>query len=176
MKDPASLAYGYVTGVSAIPPTGRALSSEERAALLAEMEDIIATSHLFKSLDPAGREEILGCGYVCGYSLDDVIIKEGLPGTSMFMVLRGNVKVEMSAPSGVVSLCTLGRGACFGEVSVLHDRPRTATVTALEDVDCVAFEKHRIDRILTKYPKVRKVLEAILEGRARDAIEKIVKA
>jgi CRP-like cAMP-binding protein len=59
-------------------------------------------------------------------------------------------------------------------VSVLSGGARTATVRALTDVDAVGFERHRIRRILEDYPKVRQVLETLVEGRARDTIEKIV--
>jgi CRP-like cAMP-binding protein len=92
----------------------------------------------------------------------------------MYLLLNGKVRVETTAAQGSVHLAELGHGACFGEVSVLTGGLRTATVTAVTDVDAVAFEKHRIERIVADYPKVRALLEALVEGRARDTIEKIV--
>ncbi len=59
-------------------------------------------------------------------------------------------------------------------MSVLTGGERTATVTALTELDLVAFEAHRIERILADYPKVRELLESIVEGRARDTVEKII--
>lgn len=159
-----------------IPPTGRALEDAERLALLAEMERIVGSSHLFKSLDDAGRERTLACGFVCSYSPGDLIVKQDDPGDTMYLVMNGTVHVETQTPGGNIHLAELGRGACFGEVSVLTGSPRTATVTAETDVDCVAFARHRIERVLEDYPRVRVMLEALVEGRARDTIEKIVKS
>ncbi len=159
---------------SLIPPGGRVLGADERSVLLDEMTEIVSSSRLFKSLDEAGRQRVLTSGYIASFAAGETILRQGDTGTTMFLVLNGRVRVEASTPGGNVVLAELGRDACIGEVSVLTGGERTATVTALTDVDAVAFEKHRIERILADYPKVRALLEALVEGRARDAIEKIV--
>ncbi len=153
---------------------GRALTAAEQVALLDEMADIIQASHLFKSLDTDGRTEVLESGYVMTFHENDVVIKQGDVGEVMYLILRGKVAVETATPGGTVQLAELGHGACVGEVSVLSGQMRTATVTALEDVDAVAFHKHRIERVLEKFPRVREILESIVDARARDTIEKII--
>jgi CRP-like cAMP-binding protein len=92
----------------------------------------------------------------------------------MYLLMEGTVRVETRAPSGTVGLAELGRGACVGEVSVLTGAPRTATVTALTPVTAVTFARHRIHRLLDENPKVRAILETMVEGRARDTVEKIL--
>ena len=159
---------------SVIPPGGRILDEEERRALLGEMSDIVAKSHLFKSLDDDGRARVLRSGYVCSFGAGEEMIRQGDTGRTMYLILNGKVRVETQTPGGNVVLAELGHGACIGEVSVLTGGERTATVTTLSDVDAVAFERHRIERVLADYPKVRSLLEALVEGRARDTIEKIV--
>lgn len=164
-----------MTRPSMIPPGGRALRAEEHAALVEEMAEILESSHLFKSLDEGGRQEVLESGYVQTFHGGDCILRQGDPGALMFLVMKGKVRVETSTPGGVVQLAELGRGACVGEVSVLSGGERTATVTAIDDVDAVAFEKHRIERVLDAYPKVRALLEAIVASRALDTIDKIIR-
>ena len=155
---------------SIIPPGGRLLSDDERRALMGGMADIIDKSHLFKSLDEEGRGRVLRSGYVCSYNAGDMVLKEGDPGETMFLILNGTARVS----TGKVHLAELTRGACIGEVSVLTGGPRTATVTAHTELDLVAFEQHRVGRILDDYPKVRELLESIVEGRARETVEKII--
>lgn len=138
------------------------------------MEEIIRCSHLFKSLDDAGRRHLLESGFVMCFDPGQVILREGDPGDTMCLVMEGTVRVETNTPSGTVQLAELGRGACIGEVSVLTGRHRTATVTAVTAVTAVAFARHRILRLLDEHPKVRAILEAMIEGRARDTIEKIL--
>ena len=158
-----------------IPPKGRALDDSEREALLADIEDIVASSHLFKTLDETGRRELIESGYVVGYEAGQVLVKQGDVGSAMYLVMQGRIAVETDtgARSSIV-LAELGRGACIGEVALLTGSPRTATVKALDDVKVVAFEKHRVQRVIDAYPRVRKLLEAMIEGRARDTVEKLI--
>jgi len=92
---------------SIIPPQGRALSSEEQSALVADMAEIVASSHLFKTLDDVGRARVLASGYVTTFAPGDVIIKQGDRGTAMYLVLNGSVAVETSAPGKSIHLAEL---------------------------------------------------------------------
>lgn len=138
--------------------------------LMEEMAEIISKSHLFKTLDEEGRRRVLTSGFVCSYNAGDIVLKEGDPGDTMYLVLDGKARVS----TGKVHLAELTRGACLGEVSVLTGGVRTASVVAETELDLVAFEAHRIERVLADYPKVREVLESIVEGRARHTVEKII--
>ena len=159
---------------SVIPPRGRALEDAEREALLAELEAIVASSHLFKSLGDEGRDRLLESGYVVSFDPGERLIEQDAEGSTMFIVLSGKVRVETAGARGTVQLAELGVGACVGEVSVLTGGARTATVTAIDAVQVVAFERHRIQRIIDDYPRVRQLLEQMIEGRARDTVEKII--
>lgn len=138
------------------------------------MESIVLGSHLFKSLDEAGRRDLVESGFVLRFDPGELLLRQGDPGDTMFVVLEGTVRVETETPGGTVQLAELGVGACLGEVSVLTGGPRTATVTALTPVTTATFARHRIERLLAAHPRVRTLLEALVEGRARDAVEKIV--
>jgi len=167
----------YPAGVSrpsSIPSGGRLLDASEQAALESEMEEIVHRSHLFKSLDEAGRQRLLQSGFVMRFDAGDVILREGDRGETMYLVMEGQVRIETTAPSGTLPLAELGRGACVGEVSVLTGSPRTATVTAITPVKAVTFARHRITRLLDENPKVRALLDTLVEARARDTIEKLI--
>ena len=139
------------------------------------MEAIVLGSHLFKSLDEPGRRSLLESGFVMHFEPGDTILREGDPGDTMFLVLEGTVRVETQAPAGdALQLAELGRGACVGEVSVLTKGPRTATVTATTAVTTVTFARHRVERILESHPRVRTLLEALIEGRAKATVDKII--
>lgn len=160
---------------SVIPPQGRALEPGERESLLDDIEELIHSSHLFKSLDDEGRRDLIESGYVVSYSEGETLMKQGDVGSTMYLVMSGSVSVETDkGAGGSIHLAELGRGACVGEVGVLTGSPRTATVKALSDVKVVALEKHRIARVLDDHPKVRRLLEGIIEGRARDTVEKLI--
>ncbi len=159
---------------SVIPSGGRALEPAEQAQLEHDMEAIVLGSHLFKSLDDAGLKDALQSAFVMRYGDGDVLLREGDPGETMFLVMDGAVRIETRTPSGSLQLAELGRGACVGEVSVLTGGPRTATVTAVGDVTVAMFARHRIHRILDVHPRVRALLEQLVEGRAKDTVGKLI--
>lgn len=141
--------------------------------LHAEMATLIENSHLFKSLDEEGRKKALAGGTLRSYPTGHVILQEGETGEEFYLVKSGTVRVSTSQAGSDVGLANLQRGGFFGEVAVLSGQPRTATVTALEPVELVVFDKALIDRLLAEYPKVRTLLEAIILGRARNTIERL---
>lgn len=160
---------------SVIPNGGRALDENELAALERDMEAIVLGSHLFKSLDLASRVNLIASAFVMTYEAGDTILREGDPGDTMFLVMDGTLRVETSGgANGTVHLAELGRGACVGEVSVITGAPRTATVTAITNVSVATFARHRVSRVLGQSPKVRALLEQLIERRADDAVAKII--
>lgn len=135
----------------------------------------ICDSHLFKSLDDDGRRQLLDTATTVGFEAEQVIVREGDPGEALYIIKSGTVKVTTTRADQDVPLARLGRGACFGEVALLSGRPRTATVVAAEDCTLLCFHRHAIEAVLNAYPKVRKLLETVVRGRARDTIEKITR-
>ncbi len=160
---------------SSIPSGTRTLSADEVAALERDMEEIVAKSHLFKSLDEPARKELLESAFVMQYDPGEMLLREGDPGDAMLLVMEGTVRIHTHAlQGGELQLAELGRGACIGEVSVLTGSPRTATVDAVTSVTCAVLARHRVHRILDAHPKVRALLETMVEGRARQTLERIL--
>lgn len=159
---------------TAVTPEGHH-SSGAHLGLQAEMETLIKNSHLFKSLDEEGRLRALRESSLKTFAPGTEILKEGEPGEEFYLIASGTVRVETtrSDQEHRVELAILGRGAFFGEVSVLTGRPRTATVIAVDEVLVVVFSQAMVERLLDAYPRVRKLLDAVVLGRARDTIEKI---
>ena len=103
------------------------------------------------------------------FEAGDMIITEGEPGQSLFVLTTGTVKVFVRDPGGRnVALCPLGEGAFFGEIATLSGRPRSATVTAASRCELLELDKPALDAILKVHPRVRDVLEEHYIARAND--------
>ncbi len=76
------------------------------------------------------------------YAAGEVIIKEGGAAVGCFIVASGEVEVVkgLDSPDQEV-LATLGPGDFFGEMAIIDDAPRSATVRAIEDTECVAITR-----------------------------------
>jgi|SRR5215208_2272215 len=86
-----------------------------------------------------------------------VLIEEGVTSTGfMALVLEGEAVVANSIPgaSEPVLLSQLGPGALFGELGVLDGKPRSATVTAVTDMDIVVLERAGLARLIETVPPV----------------------
>src|SRR5258708_4054983 len=63
-----------------------------------------------------------------------VILDRGDAGTSMYVIVRGQVNIYLSDQGSRVSLSDMTRGEYFGEVALFDDLPRSASASALTDV------------------------------------------
>ncbi len=85
------------------------------------------------------------------YSPGEVIVRQGEPGDKFYIIVSGEVRCEQtSAANGdkTVEVARLGPSAYFGEIALLTNRPRAATVTAIGDVKCVGLDRDRFNRVL----------------------------
>ena len=142
---------------------------------LDEKEELFGELRLFASLDAEARAGLIAAGQVEQRHRNEVIVLEGEPGTSFYLVMRGSVVVTTRPPGAGrdVTLGVLARGGCFGEVALLSGQPRTATVTAAEDAMLVRYDDAQLEPVLARFPRVRKMLEGLVAGRARDTAEKL---
>jgi hypothetical protein len=106
----------------------------------------------------------------------DVLMAEGAPGDSLYVLTTGTVKCWVKDRKGhYMKVQELPEGAFFGEISVLTGKPRTATLTAASDCEALELDKKTLDSITAKHPHVREVLKRFHEQRAHDTVEAILK-
>jgi voltage-gated potassium channel len=94
-----------------------------------------------------------------------VIVREGTPGDSFFLLLEGTVVVRPPGKRPV----KLGPGAFFGELALLDSAPRSATVEAQDDVLVARIGRTDFLRMLDKEPKVAVALLRSLAARLRSS-------
>ncbi len=141
------------------------------------VEAVVTGSFLFRSLDAAARHDLVDRGVLMVFPPAKAVLVEGEPSADFYLIDHGVAEVTTVTPEGApVLLATLQRGAFFGEVAMLKRLPRTATVTALTELTVVRFDQADIEEVLARMPGTRRILETMIEGRARDTVEKIVRA
>ena len=106
----------------------------------------------------------------------DILVAEGAPGDSLFILSTGSVKCFVRNPKGhYTKVHTLQEGDFFGEISVLTGKPRTATLVAAADCEVLELNKANLDAITKTHPEVRKVLKDFHEQRAQSTIKAMIK-
>ncbi|WP_232248474.1 Crp/Fnr family transcriptional regulator [Streptacidiphilus rugosus] len=119
-------------------------------------------------LEQAEREELLGLGYPMRFPARSMVIHQEEPSTHVLLILYGWLKVTASAMNGYEALLALrGPGDIVGESAALSGRPRSATVTALEEVRAVVVDKDRFTWFLHRSPQVALQLLGLTADRMR---------
>jgi hypothetical protein len=84
----------------------------------------------------------------------EVIVREGDPGDSMFIVSTGEVRATALRDGRQVPVATLRDGDFFGEMAVLTGEPRTATVTAVKATELLELSREHLSEICARHPEV----------------------
>ncbi|MCS6832401.1 MAG: cyclic nucleotide-binding domain-containing protein, partial [Flammeovirgaceae bacterium] len=112
-------------------------------------------STLFQGLSSEALEEIAQCAKFRQYFPGDVIVWQGKPSDALFLIVNGIVAVKRILGGDKEALLAyLMPGSTFGEVGILENQPRSATVSALSDVDVLVIRREDFMKILLKYPSV----------------------
>jgi tetratricopeptide (TPR) repeat protein len=134
-------------------------------------------SPLLEILPQNEREAVIREMELESYEEGDVIISEGEPGSSMYLIASGEVKVYTRSATGErVYLSKLGEGDFFGEVSVLTGKPRTATITASQRSELLRLDKEKLDTILERHPNLRKIIDDFYRKRANHTVEAMIES
>lgn len=108
------------------------------------------------------------------YPKGSVIVFEDDPGDALYLVASGQVKVVLIGEDGrEVILSVLGEGSFFGEMSLIDDQPRSATVIAMTDAAVLVLRREDFQSRLRNSPEVGIALLRELSRRLRRADEKI---
>jgi hypothetical protein len=135
----------------------------------------VPKSPLFEVLTAEERDALIKEMELEQHDEGSVIISEGQPGSSMYLIASGEVKVFTHGAGGnTLYLAKLGEGDFFGEVSVLTGKPRTATITAAVPSELLRLDRQKLDTALAKYPGIRRVLDEFYKRRAEHTVEAMI--
>jgi hypothetical protein len=139
-------------------------------------EPAVVSTPLFEGLSHDELVAVIHGLKLLTFSPGDILVAEGAPGDSLFILTSGIVKAFVKGPRGqYVKVTELSEGAFFGEISVLTGRPRTATITAATPVEVLELAKPSLDEIVKVHPRVMEVLRRFHEQRARDTVATLVR-
>jgi MFS family permease len=88
------------------------------------------------------------------------IITQGHVGDRFYIISSGEVRVEIDG----TPVRTLGTGQSFGEIALLHEVPRTASVTAVTAVELLALDRHHFVETVTGQPSAAEAAEAVIHA------------
>jgi len=85
------------------------------------------------------------------YEADELIFEEGQPGAALFLILDGEIAIEIYRETSTTRLAVLERGAFFGEMALLDETPRSATARALERTRTLALYRNDLNGLVYRH-------------------------
>lgn len=129
---------------------------------------------LFSGLTDSQIERLAAGSVRRSFPKGRTIVAEGEPSQSLYVLLSGRAKVQRSDTEGKeVILAVLGPGECFGEMSLIDDAPRSASVITIESCDFMSINKESFKSILVTSPEISMRIMKGLVKRLREADKKI---
>lgn len=111
-------------------------------------------SPLFSVLSTEQLEKIAQRAKVRQFFADDVIVWQGQPSTTLFLIINGIVAVKRVVREKENVLAYLMPGNSFGELGILENQARSASVVALSEVDALVIRRDDFLAILNQHPVV----------------------
>lgn len=121
---------------------------------LTEKVDLLMKMPLFSILDPPSLEILASSSDILTFDTGKVLFSQGDVGTEAYIIISGEAEVVTEGPEGDITVATIGQYQFIGEIAILIDVPRTATVTAMEDLTTLVVSKDLFYSIITEFPTV----------------------
>ena len=134
-------------------------------------EETLANVELFAGLDKKELRHIATSCQERKYTAGTVLMQQGSTGAGLFVITAGHVKItkEVDPDRAEVNIATAGPGDVLGEMALLDDLPRSATVIAVDDVTALLLPIWDFRSALRNNPEIALKLLMTLTRRLRKA-------
>jgi CRP/FNR family transcriptional regulator, cyclic AMP receptor protein len=115
-----------------------------------ELKEQLAQIPLLAGLPDKVRRRLAEIGKRRRYAPGQTIIAEGESGVAFYVVLSGSARVEQRGET----IGQLATGDFFGELALIEEHPRSATIVAIDETECLGFTRWEFTALLDEHPEV----------------------
>ena len=130
----------------------------------------VEASLVFRALDPETRADLLKVAQAVTWEAGEVVSPEG--DDVLLLVTDGAATVRVGTPAGPVEVAHLERGGFHGSGALLGS-PYAWSLVARTELEAVTFPLPVVAALLEKFPKAKKLLEALRTAREKEAAERL---
>lgn len=140
---------------------------------LNEEVEILKGVPLFSKVEPAKLKLIAFTGERMNYSEGQELFHQGDVGDAMYVILAGVADVLLETPGGQIRVAELKKNSFVGDIAILCDVPRTATIKAREPLTTLRISKDMFYRLVAEFPTMAIEMMRELAHRVEDTNQKL---
>lgn len=129
-----------------------------------EMVDFLKEHSILKVLDTHILEGISPIFAEVQYGPGQIVFRQAEPADAMYIVKQGSVEViQGESPAKIIAYLTAGE--CFGEMALVHETPRTATIRVPESATLIRMPKAALKELRARFPEVTGAIADVINHR-----------
>ena len=121
---------------------------------LNEEVELLRNIPLFAKLEPSKLKLLAFTSERITYEADQVLFRQGDVGDAAYIIIEGAARVLVDTDQGEIEVAALGRNDFVGEIAILCDVPRTATVKASAKTVTLRITKDLFFRLVAEFPEM----------------------
>jgi CRP/FNR family cyclic AMP-dependent transcriptional regulator len=116
--------------------------------------DALRRVPLFQQIEPRRLKLLAFTSERLVFNAGQDVVVQGDPGEAAYIILKGEADVLIVTPNSLISVAHLGQHAVIGEIAILTDVPRTATVRALSELTALRIGKETFFSLVKDVPEM----------------------
>ena len=121
---------------------------------LQEEVELLRNIPLFAKIEPSKLKLLAFTSERLTYSQDEILFSQGDAGDSAYIIIGGEADIVVNTPSGPLVIATLKQNEIVGEIAILCDVPRTATVRAKTELTTLRITKDLFFNLVIEFPQI----------------------
>jgi CRP-like cAMP-binding protein len=127
----------------------------------------LASTPLFAGMPRDALQALVENLQLVSLEAGELLFHQGDPGDALYVIVEGEVSVQGEGPPRV-EMSRLGPGSFIGEVALMTDQPRSATVVCLQDAELLRIDRHTLSRVLANHGDVLRAVLRFVRDRLVD--------
>ena len=121
---------------------------------LNEEVELLRSVPLFANIEPSKLKLLAFTSERLTFPQGQDLFKQGDIGDAAYVIVNGNADVVIETPSGPLTVARVGKNAFVGEIAILIDVPRTATITPTTELETLKISKDLFFRLIAEFPEM----------------------
>ena len=137
------------------------------SAIFAHLRRVLQQAYFLQAMSPKELDKMMTCLRAIRVFKGFEIIRQGDPGDAFYLIASGRVSVWVNKGGEKVRVAGLRSDEYFGEMALISNEPRNATVMAEMLTELFILEKYNFDTLLMKNPAIADKLKKVFEQRGQ---------